>query len=144
MRRYTSRWSERGAVIRAALLVAVAIGACGCAAGSSAVATSTYGKASVYRSATAYVELAPEDAFEPAVGLLLEREDIEITDLKEAENSCTAVAENRRLTLRVIESTPGRSRLSVMVGGGNDGDANDLLAKDLLVAICGRLRSACE
>jgi hypothetical protein len=77
-------------------------------------------------------------------GSLLEREDIEITELGEAGNSCKAVAENRTLTLRVIESAPGRSRLSLMVGGGSDGDANDRLAKDLLVAICGRLSGARE
>jgi hypothetical protein len=108
------------------------------------VAASTYGKASVYRSATAYVELAPADAFEPAVELLRERDDIEITDVESADSRCKAITGDRTVTLRVIESTPGRSRLSLMVGGGSDGDANDALAKDLLVAICGRLGDACE
>jgi hypothetical protein len=126
------------------LVAAIAIGLCGCATGTSAVAASTHGKASVYRSATAYVELAPDKAFNPAVKMLLERGDIEITDLKEANNRCKAVAGDRTLTFRVIESGTGRSRLSVLVGGGDNPDANQELADRLMQQICGRLEVACE
>lgn len=127
-----------------ALCTSIAIGACGCATGTSAVAASTHGRTSLYRSASAYVQLAPEDAFEPAVKLLLEREDIEITDLKEANSRCKAVAGDRKLTLRVIESGEGLSRLSLLVGGGNDPDSNQQLADGLMHEICGRLGVACE
>ena len=126
-----------------ALLMAVVIGACGCAINVSAVGASTYQKGSVYRSATAYVELTPEDAFEPAVKLLLEREDIEITKLEEAENRCSAVAGNHKLTLRVVEADPGRSRLSLLVGGGRDAEANQGVANELMMRICLRLGAGC-
>ena len=126
------------------LVAAMVIGICGCATGTSAVAASTHGRASVYRSATAYVQLAPEQAFDPAVKILLERGDIEITDLKEANNRCSAVEGDHRLTFRVIESGGGRSRLSMLVGGGDDPDANQELADTLIQAICGRLPAACE
>ena len=127
-----------------ALVTAIAIATCGCATGTSAMAASTHGKASVYRSATAYVQLAPEQAFNPAVKMLLERGDIEITDLKEANNRCIAVAGDRKLTFRVIESTEGRSRLSMLVGGGTDPLANEELAARLMQQICGRLGVACD
>ena len=127
-----------------ALVAVVAIVAHGCATGTSTVAASTHGKASVYRSATAYVELAPDRAFNPAVKMLLERGDIEITDLKEANNRCKAVAGDRKLTFRVIESGIGRSRLSVLVGGGDNPDANQELADRLMQQICGRLGVACD
>lgn len=127
-----------------ALCSLTAIGTCACATGTSAVAASTHGRTSVYRSATAYVQLAPEDAFEPAVTLLLEREDIEITDLREAHNRCKAVAGNRKLTFRIIESTDGRSRLSLLVGGGDDPEANQELADKLMRQMCSRLSAACE
>jgi hypothetical protein len=143
MRRSTPK--EWPAVVACgAVVVAVVIGASGCATGTSAVAGSTYRKGSVYRSATAYVGLAPDDAFEPAVELLLEREDVEITDLKEADNRCKAVAGDHQLTLRVIESGTSRSRVSVLVGGGSDPEANDELARELLTQICERLDGVCE
>ena len=110
----------------------------------SAVAASTHRSASVYRSATAYVQLEPDQAFNRAVKMLLERGDIEITDLKEANNRCSAVEGDHRLTFRVIESGGGRSRLSMLVGGGDDPDANQELADTLIQAICGRLPTACE
>jgi len=131
-------------VSTAVMIAIVAIVAYGCATGTSAVAASTHGSASVYRSATAYVQLAPEQAFNPAVKMLLERGDIEITDLKEANNRCSAVEGDHRLTFRVIESGGGRSRLSMLVGGGDDPDANQELADTLIQAICGRLPAACE
>ena len=115
-----------------------------CATGTSAAAASTYGRTSVYRSATAYVELAPDQAFNSAVSLLLDPGDIEITDLKEAHNRCQAVAGDRRLTFRVIESANGRSRLSMLVGGGDDPNANQELADTLMRNICGGLDGACD
>jgi hypothetical protein len=127
-----------------ALVTAIAIGACGCATGTSTVAASTHGRASVYRSATAYVQLEPDKAFNPAVKMLLERGDIEITDLKETNNRCKAVAGDRKLTFRVIESANGRSRLSMLVGGGDDPDANQELADRMMQQICARLAVACE
>ncbi len=134
----------RASVARCALVVAMVITAGGCATGASTVAGSTSGKISVHRSATAYVALAPEDAFEPAVTLLLERDDIEITTLDEAANRCTAVSGEMTITLRVIQSTPGRSRLSIMVGRGTDADANQALADRLVRTICLSLGAACE
>ena len=126
------------------LVVAIAFGACGCATGTSAVAASTHRKASLHRSASAHVQLAPDDAFVPAAELLLEREDIEITDLNQARNQCKAVAGDRKLTFRVIESGAGGSRLSMLVGGGHDPEANQELADELVKEICGRLGVACE
>jgi len=128
----------------AAVVTAIAIGACGCATGTSAVAASTHGRASVYRSATAYVELAPGEAFKPAVKMLLERGDIEITDLNEANNRCKAVVGDRTLTFRVIESGEGRSRMSILIGRGDGTEANQQLADALMQQICGRLEVACE
>jgi hypothetical protein len=127
-----------------AVVAVVAIVAYGCATGTSAVAASTHGSASVYRSATAYVRLVPDQAFNPAVKMLLERGDIEITELKEVNNRCKAVAGDRTLTFRVIESGAGRSRLSMLVGGGDDPDANQELADSLMEQICGRLGVACD
>ena len=108
------------------------------------MAASTHGRASVYRSETAYVELAPDQAFNPAVKMLLERGDIEITDLKEAENRCRAVSGHHTITLRVIESGDGRSRISILVGGGDDPDASRDLADDLIWRICARLGTKCD
>ncbi len=127
-----------------AVVVAIMLTASGCATGTSAAAASTYGKASVYRSATAYVELAPGAAFKPAVELLLGRKDIKITDLEEASNRCTAVMGERKLTFRVVESGPDRCRLSVLVGGGDDPEANQELADQLMQNICRHLGEACE
>lgn len=127
-----------------ALVAVVAIVACSCATGTSAVAASTHGKASVYRSATAYVQLAPDQAFKLAVNVLLERGDIEITDLNEANNRCKAVEGDHKLTFRVIESGDGRSRLSMLVGGGDNPDANQKLADDVIRRICARLPMPCE
>lgn len=127
-----------------ALLASLALWSTACASRTSALAASTHGRTSVYRSATAYVQLAPDKAFNPAVKMLLERGDIEITDLKEVNNRCKAVAGDRTLTFRVIESTNGRSRLSILVGGGNDPEANQELADKLMGQFCGRLEVACE
>lgn len=104
----------------------------------------TYQKGSVYRSATAYVALAPEEVFNPAVKLLLERGDIDITKLKESESRCSAVVGNHKLTLRVVEAGPGRSRLSMLVGGGHDPEANQEMADELVRRICSRLSVQCE
>jgi len=108
------------------------------------VGASTAGKVSAHRSATASVALAPEDVFEPAVTILLERDDIEITALDEAANRCTAVSGDVTITLWVIASAPGRSRLSIMVGRGTDADANQALADRLAGTICLKLGPACE
>ena len=126
------------------VFIIAAIGSYGCATGTSALAASTHGTASLYRSATAYVSLPPERAFNPAVKMLLERGDIQITDLKEADNRCKAVAGDRTLTFRVIESSDGRSRLSLLVGGGSDPEGNQALADELMRAICRRLEVTCE
>jgi hypothetical protein len=115
-----------------------------CATGVSAGAASTYGRASIYRSSSAYVQLAPEEAFNPSVEMLLERGDIEITELNESDNRCKAVSGDRKLTFRVIESGTGRSRLSVLVGGGHNPEANQELADTLMEQICGRLTIACR
>ncbi len=127
-----------------ALILAAAIGACGCATGTSMVAASAYRKASVYGTATAYVRLAPEDAFESSVKTLSELGDIEITALDEASTRCTAVAGDRALTFRVFQSDAGRSRLSLLVGGGDDPVANQKLANQLMQQMCGHLDAACE
>jgi hypothetical protein len=133
---------------RAATLVVLlglaTIGVTGCAMGTSAVGASTYQKSSAYRSAAATVDLGPEDAFEAAVKLLLERDDIEITELEEGANRCAARAGDHKLTLRVTEVSPGRCRLSMLVGGGNDAEANQSLADELLTRICARLGTKCE
>jgi hypothetical protein len=127
-----------------ALLVISALWASACATSMSTAAASTYGSASIYRSATAYVQLVPEEAFDPAVEMLLERGDIEITELEESDNRCKAVSGDRKLTFRVIESGTRRSRLSLLVGGGHNPDANQELADTLIEQICGRLTIACE
>jgi len=133
---------------RAAALVAllglVAIGTTGCAMGTSAVGASTYQKASVYRSAAATVDLGPEDAFEAAVKLLLERDDIEITELDEEANRCSARAGDQTLTLRIIEVGSERTRLSLLVGGGRDTESNQDLADEMIAEVCARLGSACD
>jgi len=90
------------------------------------------------------VQLAPDQAFNPAVKILLERGDIEITDLKEHDNRCRAVAGDRKLTFKVVDTGTGRSRLSMVVGGGNDPEANQELADKLVRTICGRLPVSCE
>jgi hypothetical protein len=127
-----------------AVVVAILLSASGCATGTSAAVASTYGKASVYRSATAYVDLAPGDAFKPAVELLLGRKDIKITDLVEANTRCTAIMGDRSLTFRVVESGPDRCRLSILVGGGDNPEANQELADQLMQNICRHLGAACE
>jgi hypothetical protein len=76
--------------------------------------------------------------------MLLERGDIQITDLEEADNRCQAVAGDQKLTFRVIESTEERSRLSLLVGGGDDPVANQELADRLMRQICGGLGVACD
>jgi len=88
--------------------------------------------------------LAPGKAFKPAVKMLLERGDIEVTDLNEANNRCKAVVGDRTLTFRVIESGEGRSRMSILIGGGDGTEANQQLADALMQQICGRLEVACE
>ena len=115
-----------------------------CATGASTFAASTHGRASVYGSATAYVRLAPDEAFNPAVEFLLGRGDIEITELKEAENRCKAVIGDHKLTFRVIDAANRQSRMSLLVGGGRVSDANQELADTLMEQICGCLTAACE
>lgn len=126
------------------LCIAAATSIHGCAARTSALAASTYGKSSGYRSATAYVEMAPDRVFNSAVGMLLERGDFEITDLKEADKRCTAASGDYRLTLRVLESGHNRSRLSVLIVGGDDPMANQKLADELTRKTCARLPMPCE
>jgi hypothetical protein len=110
----------------------------------SAVGASTYQKSTVYRSAAATVDLGPDDAFEAAVKLLLERDDIEITELEEGANRCTARAGDHKLTLRVTAVGPGRTRLSMLVGGGRDAEANQHLADEIVVEVCARLGKTCD
>lgn len=126
------------------VLAIVAFAGVGCATGASAAGASVSSASSVYGSASAYVQLPPDQAFNPAVKMLLERGDIEITDLKEANNRCKAVAGDHKLTFRVIESGAGRSRLSMLVGGGYDPVSNQEMADELLDTICRRLSVACE
>ena len=138
--------------MKRSLTVTLAAGALGvvvmwssaCATGASAVTASTYARASVYRSATAHVLLPPEQAFKPVVEMLLARGDIKITELDEADTRCSAVSGDHKLTLRVIESGDGRSRISILVGGGDDPNENQDLADDLIWRICARLGTACD
>ena len=118
--------------------------ATGCATRTSTMAASTHAAASTYRSATAYVELSPEDAFETATRTLLDRDDLEVTALDEVGRRCTASMGAHTVTTRVIESTPVRSRLTVTVGGGDDTVSNESLATALLRDVCKRLPVPCE
>ena len=127
-----------------ALLATVVLWVSACATGTSIFGASTYGKASVYRSASAYVRLPADQVFNAVVKMLLERGDIELTDLKEAENRFRAVAAGRKLSFRVIESTNEKSRLSLLVGSGDDPEVNQELADRLMQQICGRLEVPCE
>ena len=122
----------------------VALWSSACATGTSAAAASTYGRTSVYRSATAYVQIAPDQAFKAVVEMLLAQGDIKITELEEADARCSAVSGDNKLTLRVIESGEGRSRMSILIGGGDATEANQQLADALMQQICGRLDVACE
>ena len=131
-------------LIAGAVMGVFLAGASACALGASMGAASTHGGATLYRSATAFVQLAPDRAFNPAVKVLLERSDIEITDLKEANSRCKAVVGDRTLTFRVIESGEGRSRMSILIGRGDGTEANQQLADALMQQICGRLEVACE
>ena len=88
--------------------------------------------------------LAPDQAFNPAVEVLLERGDIEITDLKEADNRCRAVVGDHKITFKVVASGAGLARLSMVVGGGDDPGVNQELADSLMRGICSRLPVACE
>jgi len=126
------------------LLIAVAAGAYGCATGTSTVAASAYRKAAVYGTSKAYVRTAPEDAFKDGVRVLGELADTEITALDEKSTRCAAVHGDRVLTFRVFESGDGMSRLSLLVGGGDDSVANQELADRLMREICRRLDVACE
>ena len=138
-----TRCSCRAAVL-VVLLGLAAIGAGGCAMRISAAGASTYQKSSVYRSAAATIGLNPEDAFDAAATLLLEHGGIEITKLEERENRCSAVAGEHKLTLRVTEVGPGRTRVSILVGGGRDAEANQRLADEIVEEICARLGTTCE
>lgn len=142
-RSFVKRSSWRAAAL-VVLLGFVTIGVTGCAMGTSAVGASTYQKASTYRSAAATVDLSPEDVFEAGVKLLLEREDIEITEREEGANRCSARAGDHTLTLRVTEVGPGRTRLSLLVGGGRDAEANQHLADAMLDEVCALLDKACD
>ena len=143
MQSFVMRLSWRAAAF-VALLGLVTIGAGGCAMGTSAVGASTYQKSSVYRSAAAAVDLGPEDVFEAAVKLLLERKHIEITELEEDANRCSARAGDHTLTLRVTAVGPGRTRLSMLVGGGRDAEANQHLADEIVHEVCARLGNTCD
>lgn len=127
-----------------ALLATMALWISACMTGTSTLAASTHRKASVYRSATGYVRLPADQVFNAVVRMLLERGDIELTDLKEAENRFRAVAAGRKLSFRVIESTNEKSRLSLLVGGGDDPETNQEIAERLMQQICGRLEVPCE
>jgi len=127
-----------------ALLIAVAIGAAGCATGASVIAASAYRKASVYGTSTAYAQIAPEDAFSPGLAVLAEQDDVQITAVDEGSTRCTAASGDLVLTFRVFPSGDDRSRLSLLVGGGDDADANQELADRLMQQICGRLDASCE
>jgi hypothetical protein len=136
-------WSS-ALVAGAGLVAAVTVGCFGCATGTSTVAASAYRKASVYGTSKAYVEMAPEDAFDPGVAILSQLEDAEITALDEGFTRCTATFGDRVLTFRVFESGEGRSRLSLLVGGGDDPDSNQELADRLMREICRQLGVQCE
>jgi len=122
----------------------LAIVTAGCATGVSTVAASTARTATNYRSASSHVRLGTDEVFDSAVGLLLERDDIEVDGVDEASRRCSAVAGDRRLTLRVIDDGVGGSRLSVTVGRGDDTDANQALAELLVREICERFGDACD
>lgn len=123
---------------------AAVIGACGCVTGTSMVAASAYHKASVYGTSKAYVRLPPEDAFKRGVNILAGLEGTEITATDENSTRCTAERGDQVLTFRVFESDNGRVRLSLLVGGGHDADANQDLADRLMREICQRLGTVCE
>lgn len=147
MKPSTSTLSTRGwsaLTWQGMLVVAVAVGATGCAAASSLVATSAYQKASVYGTSKAYVHMAPGEAFEPAVAVLAELEGVEITAIDEASHRCTADQGDLVATFRVFEAGEGRSRLSLLVGGGDDAAANQELADRLIQRICGGFPEGCE
>jgi hypothetical protein len=137
----TWRWSEL--IRQGVVVVAVAVGTIGCAAASSLVATSAYHKASVYGTSKAYVHMVPGEAFEPGVAVLAELEGVEITAIDETSHRCTAAQGNRVVTFRVFESGGGHSRLSILVGGGDDPDANQRLADSLIRSICRHLGVEC-
>jgi len=122
----------------------LAIVAAGCASGVSTVAASTARTATNYRSASSHVRLGADEVFDSAVGLLLERDDIEVDGVDEASHRCSAVAGERTLTLRVIDDGTRGSRLSLTVGHGDDGDTNQALAERLLREICRRFGDTCD
>jgi hypothetical protein len=126
------------------LVAAATLGSFGCAAGTSTVAASAYRKAAVYGTSKAYVQMVPEDAFDLGVATLSQLEDAEITALDEDFARCTATFGDRVLTFRVFESGEGRSRLSLLVGGGDDPDSNQELANRLMGEICRQLGVQCE
>jgi hypothetical protein len=131
-------------VAGAGLVAALTVGSFGCAAGTSTVAASAYRKAAVYGTSKAYVQMAPEDAFKPGMAILAELEDTKITALDEDSTRCTAAHGDRMLTFRVFVSGDGRSRLSLLVGGGDDAVANQELADQLMKKICEQLDATCE
>ena len=127
------------------LVVAVAVeGTVGCAAGSSLVAASAYRKASVYGTSKAYVQMPSAEAFKSGAAVLAELENVEITAMDEDSTRCAATQGDRVATFRVFEAAEGRSRLSLLVGGGEDADANQELADQLMRNICERLDTGCE
>jgi hypothetical protein len=131
-------------VVGVVAAIVAALTAIGCALGGATGAASTSGAASRYRTASVLVAVEPEKAFKSAVTVLLERGDVEITNLTESKNRCRAAVGRQKLSLRVLESGPDRSRLSLMVGGGDDPSTNLELAEDLLQAICDGLPVSCE
>jgi hypothetical protein len=132
------------AALWSALVVEVAIASCGCVTGSSLVAASAYRKASVYGTSTAYVRMEPKDAFTSGVAVLAAIEDVEVTAMDEDSTRCAAAHGDLVATFRVFEAGEGRSRLSLLVGGGYDADANQELADRLIQRICGRFPEGCE
>jgi hypothetical protein len=135
--------SPAGAVF-VLIVAAVTMATTGCLTATSMVASSAYRKASVYGTSNAYVPVVPEVAFERGVAALAGLEDVEITAVDEVTTRCTADQGDRVLTFRVFESTSGRSRLSLLVGGGDDADTNQRLADELMEKICGRFSGGCE
>lgn len=135
---------RRVVLAKVALATAAVITSSACATGASAVAASTYRQYSLYRSASASVQRTPDETFEAAATLLLERHDVEITDLNETHRQCTAVVGDRTLTLRVTVAGAGRSRLSILVGGVDDVSGSQALADRLLQQICVQLEASCE
>jgi hypothetical protein len=88
--------------------------------------------------------MVPDDAFAAAANLVRDRDDLGETAFDEAGRRWTGDMRTHTVTVRVIESTPGRSRVTVTVGGGNDPVTNESLAAELLRDVCARFPVPCE